>query len=154
MSHTRAALAAALSLGLAAVGYAEDRPAAPHVHRSPEMEKCIRACVECSAQCGTCFVHCTDLVASGKRDHVPSLKSCVDCGDLCAIAAKIMTRNGALIGPSCDGCAKACDACATACEKFPDDAHMKACARACRDCAKACRDMLKSAGTGGNTTGN
>jgi hypothetical protein len=127
------------------------RADAPHVHRSPEMAKCIAACAECINQCETCFVHCTNLVASGKKEHVPTLKSCVDCGDLCAIAAKIMSRDGALIGPSCEGCAKGCDACASACEKFPGDDHMKACAKACRDCSKACHEMLKSIGT--STTG-
>jgi hypothetical protein len=92
-------------------------------------------------------VHCTGLVASGKKEHLATLKSCVDCGDLCAMAAKIMTRDGALIGPACDGCAKGCDLCAASCEKSPKDEHMAACARACRDCAKTCREMVKSAGS-------
>jgi hypothetical protein len=144
MRQARALLAAALVTCLPTAARTEDKPAAPHVHRSPEMQKCIEACVACTNQCETCFVHCTGLVASGKKEHVATLKSCVDCGDLCAVAGKIMSRDGALIGPACDGCAKACDACAASCEKFPKDEHMAACARACRDCSKACREMLKS----------
>jgi hypothetical protein len=143
MSFSHAGLATAVALCLVAVARA-DQPAAPHVHRSPEMEKCIAACIACTDQCETCFVHCTGLVASGKKEHVPTLKSCVDCGDLCAVAGKIMARNGALIGPACEGCAKACDGCAAACEKHPEDEHMKACAKACRDCSTACREMVKS----------
>jgi hypothetical protein len=123
---------------------ADDKPAAPHIHRSPTMDKCIAACVACTNQCESCFVHCTNLVEAGKKEHVTTLKSCIDCGDLCAIAGKIMSRDGALIMPACEGCAKGCDACATACEKFPDDEHMKACAKSCRDCAKSCREMLRS----------
>ena len=146
MRRIHAGLAAALALGLLSAVRAADKTA-PHVHRSPAMQKCIAACRDCTDQCETCFVHCTNLVASGKKEHLPTLKSCIDCGDLCAIAAKIMARNGALVGPSCDGCAKGCDACATACEKYPDDEHMKACAKACRDCAKVCRAMLKETGT-------
>ncbi len=146
MRHTRAALAAALVLGLSIAARADDRPAAPHVHRSPAMQKCIEACLACTNQCATCFVHCTNLVAEGKKEHVSTLKTCVDCGDVCAVAAKIMARDGALVGPVCEGCALACDACAAACEKHPNDEHMKACAAACRDCAKACREMEKSIG--------
>jgi hypothetical protein len=144
MRHVRALLAAALVTCLPTAARTEDKPAAPHVHRSPEMQKCIEACVTCTNQCETCFVHCTGLVASGKKEHVATLKSCVDCGDLCAVAGKIMSRDGSLIGPACEGCAKGCDACAASCEKFPKDEHMAACARACRDCSKACREMLKS----------
>jgi hypothetical protein len=147
MHLTHAGLAAALMLCLVGGVRAEDKPAVPHVHRSPEMAKCITACVECINQCGSCFVHCTNLVASGKKEHVPTLKSCIDCGDLCAIAAKIMVRDGALVGPACEGCIKGCDACAAACEKYPTDDHMKACAKACRDCSRACHEMLKSMGT-------
>jgi hypothetical protein len=143
MRRIHAGLAAALVLGLVAVVHAEDKKAAPHVHRSPAMQKCLEACLDCANQCETCFVHCTGLVASGKKEHVPTLKSCVDCGDLCTVAAKIIARDGALVGPACEGCAKGCDACATQCEKFPDDEHMKACAKSCRDCSKACQEMLK-----------
>jgi hypothetical protein len=143
MSYVHSGLAVAIALSLLTVVRADEKQSAPHVHRSPAMQKCISACRDCSDQCETCFVHCTNMVAGGKKEHLATLKSCIDCGDLCAIAAKIMTRDGALIGPSCDGCAKGCDACAIACEKFPDDEHMKACAKACRDCAKACREMLK-----------
>jgi len=147
MRHVRAILTAALAAGLLTAARADDKPAAHHVHRSPQLEKCIAACVSCANQCESCFVHCTNLVASGKKEHVATLKACVDCGDLCTLAAKIMSRDGALIGPACEGCAKGCDACAASCEKTPDDEHMAACARACRDCAKACREMLKSTGS-------
>jgi hypothetical protein len=147
MRRVHAGLVAALALSLLSSARAEKKDAPPHVHRSPVMQQCIDACHECTNQCETCFVHCTGLVASGKKEHIPTLKSCVDCGDLCAMAAKIMSRDGALIGPACEGCARGCDDCAAACEKFPDDAHMKACAKSCRACSKACREMVKSAGT-------
>jgi hypothetical protein len=144
MRRIHAGLAVGLVLALASVGGAEDQPAAPHVHRSPVMQKCLDACLACANQCASCFVHCTNLVASGKKEHLATMKSCLDCGDLCVVAAKIISRDGALVVAACEGCAKACDACATECEKFPSDEHMAACAKACRDCAKACREMVKS----------
>jgi hypothetical protein len=119
---------------------------AHHAHHSPEMEKCLKACAACARECESCFDHCAMLTAQGRKEHLTTLRTCVDCGDLCAVSAKIISRNGALMVASCDGCAKACDACGDECEKYPDDAHMKACAKACRECARACRDMIKSAG--------
>jgi hypothetical protein len=142
MRRILVALTVALAPGLGAAARADD-PHAGHVHLSPEMEKCLAACRDCSSECGKCFVHCTAMVASGKKDHLTTLKTCVDCGDICALAAKLISRGGALVDPMCEGCAKACDACGAACAKFPDDSHMKACAKSCADCAKACREMLK-----------
>jgi hypothetical protein len=144
MHYRRVGLAVALTLGLVVTARAEDKVSAPHVHRSPEMEKCIKACHDCAVQCESCFNHCAHLAAEGKKEHLATLKSCVDCGDLCIVAAKIMLRDGALVGAACDGCAKACDGCAAACDKFPMDDHMKACAKACKDCSKACQEMEKS----------
>ena len=117
-------------------------------HHSPEMNRCFKACTDCSRECASCFDHCTMLTAQGKKEHVVTLRTCVDCSDLCAVSAKIIARNGALMGASCEGCARACDACGQECEKYPDDSHMKACARSCRDCARACRDMIKTLGHG------
>jgi hypothetical protein len=151
MRHTRAALTAALALGLFTAARGDEQKAAPHHHRGPEMEKCLKACVDCAGQCESCFVHCTNLVASGKKEHVTTLRTCLDCGDVCVLAAKVISRDGALAGAICEGCAKACDGCGDACEKHPGDEHMKACAKACRDCSKACREMVKSTARAGGT---
>jgi hypothetical protein len=86
------------------------------------------------------------MVADGQKDHLRTLGTCVDCGDYCSLAAKVVSRHGPLAVPTCEGCAKACEVCAVACEKYPDDEHMKRCATACRDCAKACREMVTTAG--------
>src|SRR5262249_31518115 len=111
-------------------------------------ESCMKACAACARQCESCFNHCAHLVAQGRKEHLSTLKTCVDCGDVCSLAAKVLARDGALAAPICDGCAKACDACAAACEKHPDDEHMRACAKACRECAKECRAMIRAAGAG------
>jgi hypothetical protein len=144
----RAAVAlAALSLFAVTFGpgrAAEEKPV--HVHRSAEMEKCLKACAECVSECESCFHHCVELTASGHKEHVKTLKTCVDCGDICATAAKIIARQGALSAQACEGWALACDACGAECEKFSADAHMKACAKTCKECAAACREMIKHVG--------
>jgi hypothetical protein len=104
--------------------------------------KCAKACGDCMAACDSCARHCAGLVADGKKEHVPTMQSCLDCADVCAMAGKISAREGPMAVGACKGCAEACESCATACEKFPQDDHMKACAKSCRDCAAACKEMV------------
>jgi hypothetical protein len=134
--------------GLGGLGApADDRqPGSPHAHG--EFEKCARACADCQLECESCFAHCSHLVAEGRKEHVRTMHTCNDCGDFCALAAKITARHGPMSVTTCEACAKVCDVCLGACEKFPEDEHMKACAKSCRDCAKACREMIEHAGSG------
>ncbi len=115
-------------------------------HMSAEMEKCLKECVRCAKECESCFQHCVGLVAEGHKEHVHTLRTCIDCADYCALAAKLISRHAAIVNPICDACAKACDTCGAACEKHSHDEQMKRCAEACKDCAKACRDMVKAGG--------
>jgi hypothetical protein len=106
-------------------------------------EQCAKACADCLRECESCAHHCADLVAAGKKEHLRTLGTCADCADVCAAAAKIVSRHGPLAGTICESCARACGECAAECEKTPGDEHMKRCAKVCRDCEKACRDMLE-----------
>jgi hypothetical protein len=110
------------------------------------MDQCATACAECMRACESCASHCAHMVASGDKEHLVTLGTCSDCGEICAAAAKIVSRQGPMAGTICEACAKACDTCCAACEKFPQDKHMNECAKACRDCAKACRNMLQHIG--------
>jgi hypothetical protein len=112
-------------------------------------DQCAKACTECLRECESCAHHCAHLVASGKKDHLRTLGTCADCAEVCAAAAKIVSRYGPLAGTMCESCAKACDTCAAECETHGNDEHMKRCAKVCRDCARACRDMLKHLGQDG-----
>jgi hypothetical protein len=138
-----AAVLALVGLGWTATRGADKEPAPPHAHG--EFDKCARACAECMVQCESCFAHCARLVAEGKKEHALTVQTCNDCGDFCALAARVSGRRGPTAVTTCEACAKVCDTCGAACEKFPDDDHMKACAKACRDCAKACREMVEHA---------
>jgi hypothetical protein len=137
------ALALAAFGGRSAPG---DERAAGSAHEHGD-DACARACADCMLACESCFNHCAGLVADGKKDHARTMQTCNDCGDFCALAAKIVGRHGPMKVTTCEACAKVCDTCGGACEKFPDDGHMKACAKSCRDCAKACREMIKHAGS-------
>ncbi len=140
------AVLALVGLGGPATSAEDKDTAAPHAHG--EFDKCARACAECMLQCESCLHHCFHLVLEGKKEHARTAGTCADCGDFCALAVKVVSRRGPTAVTTCEACAKVCDTCGEACEKFPDDEHMKTCARACRDCAKACREMIHHAGHG------
>jgi hypothetical protein len=123
---------------------AEPKVAPPHHHATPEMEACLKACAHCAKECESCFAHCVGMVAEGKKEHVATLRSCNDCGDMCAMSGKLIARDGAFMNQMCEACAKACDGCGAECAKFPHDEHMARCAQACKDCAAACREMVKA----------
>jgi hypothetical protein len=109
---------------------------------------CAKACTLCMRECESCAHHCVHLIAGGNKDHLRTLGTCADCSEFCAAAAKVTSHHGPMAGLMCEACAKACDSCGTECEKFPDDEHMKRCAKACRECAKACREMIEQVGKG------
>jgi hypothetical protein len=138
-------LVAAAALGFAADDRAKDAKGSPH----GALSQCCRACADCMQQCESCAAHCVRLVSDGKTEHLRTMALCADCGDVCALAAKLTARHGPLVVTVCEACAKACDQCAAACEKHPGDKHMRACAESCRDCAKACREMVKDLGKAG-----
>ena len=116
-----------------------------HAHAHDHVDDCAQACADCQLLCQSCRSHCEDLVAAGKKQHVKTMKLCADCGDICALAANIVARHGALSITACEACAKACDECGKACAQFADDEHMQKCAKECKKCATACRDMIKHA---------
>jgi hypothetical protein len=104
---------------------------------------CAKACSDCALQCDSCYHHCLHLLKEGKKEHERSMRLCVDCAEVCRLAATLSARESHLAVYACDGCAKSCDDCAALCETSKDDKHMADCARSCRDCAKACREMIK-----------
>lgn len=130
----------ALAAFAVAPGYGDENK--HHAH----FAACAKACADCQNSCASCQAHCANLVADGKKEHLATMQLCADCTDVCAAAAKIVSRGGPMAALICEPCAKACDVCGAACEKHPNDEHMKACARSCRECAKACREMLKHVG--------
>jgi hypothetical protein len=106
-------------------------------------DKCSEACSACQLACHACHHHCMGLLEEGKKEHALTAKLCSDCGDICALAANIVARHGALAGTICEACAKACDDCGNQCMKYENDPIMKRCADECKRCAAACREMMK-----------
>src|SRR6516165_291602 len=100
---------AALAVGLT-IGLGAERLAAadhPRHHATAEMEKCLKECARCAKECESCLTHCVYLVADGKKEHVRTLRTCNDCGDMCAMAGKFVARDGPFMNQMCDACARA-----------------------------------------------
>ena len=111
-------------------------------HGDSGMQKCAAECYDCAQECDSCAMHCTEMVAKGKQDHISTLRSCLDCADICRAAGASSARSGVHSATICKACADVCEACAAACEKHKDDDLMAKCAKACRECAKECRNMV------------
>jgi hypothetical protein len=112
-------------------------------HNDSHFKNCAKACAECQLECHSCQHHCEDLVGAGKKEHIKTMKLCSDCGDICAVAASIVSRHGALSTIVCEACIKACEECGQACAHFATDEHMRKCSEECKKCATACREMIK-----------
>jgi hypothetical protein len=108
--------------------------------------KCAKVCAACQVECDSCFAHCLELAAGGKKEHQKTAQLCTDCAECCKSCATLCARKSPLAAPMLECCVKCCEKCAAACEKFPDDKHMAQCAKSCRDCAKECTDLLNHVG--------
>jgi len=135
----------AAALAVIVLSTAGQAVSAEHEH-AEHFTKCAKVCANCQVECDSCFKHCLDLVAGGKKEHAATAQLCVDCAECCKTCSTLCARQSPLSRPMLECCAKCCDDCAAACEKFPDDKHMATCAKSCRDCAKECREMLKHLG--------
>lgn len=116
-----------------------------HTEHEKMLQDCAKACSDCQRACDVCSTHCAHQVHEGKKEHMATLMTCQDCSTFCVAASQITARGGPFAKLICTSCADACAACGAECEKFPNDAHMKACAEECRRCEKACRAMGKHA---------
>jgi hypothetical protein len=105
----------------------------------------IEALIACSEACTACADACLS------EDMVTDLTKCIrtnlDCADICATTARVLSRHtgyDANISRSLlQACATACQACGDECARHADmHEHCRICADACRACEQACRDLL------------
>lgn len=119
------------------------QPKAVDAHMSAFMD-CAKACDDCARICNLCAAHCTKMAVDGKKEHLATVRTCVDCASICKSASEIVIKSGPFSDLICTACADACKRCGDACEKHADhDPIMKQCAAECRRCEKACRMMMK-----------
>jgi hypothetical protein len=108
-------------------------------------ERCARACMDCEMMCNHAFHHCYEQIKAGKQDYARPMHLCVDCGDVCSTAGKLVARMSPLMTHTCRACAASCDDCIAACEKL-DTPDIKEFVATLRKCAKSCREMVQAMG--------
>lgn len=104
--------------------------------------QCVESCTDCMNWCNECYVHCFREVSKGKSQYAKVMQLCVDCGEICGTAAKLVARESVVMSHACQACAAGCEDCIAECEKL-DDPKTKEAIDSMRKCAGSCRAMLK-----------
>lgn len=126
----------------------DSHPAASTVDRA-KLTECIEACLGCAQACTACADACL------AEDMVAELRTCIrtdlDCADLCATTARVLSRQtGFDAGPVralLEACRTACRTCGDECAGHAEmHEHCRVCAEACRRCEQACADLLTALG--------
>jgi hypothetical protein len=119
----------------------------PHTFRADEdvLAAVIDALTDCAQAC-TADVS-ADLSEPELADMVRCIRLCLDCADICAASAAVVSRQApfdpGVIRPLLEACAASCRSCGDECEHHAArHAHCRVCAEACRRCERACRDLL------------
>jgi hypothetical protein len=95
--------------------------------------------------CTSCADAC--LGEKGVQNLVRCIRLNLDCADICAVTARLLTRQTepplALLRRQLEVCEAACQACEAECDQHAHHhEHCRVCAEACRRCAEACHALL------------
>lgn len=115
----------------------------PQNPMSPELQACIRACLECHQACTETAAH----VLHGTSGHSEGqhLVALLDCAQIASVSADFMARRSPHHRHVCAECAEISAECARLCDSHADpDGKMKQCAEACRRCSQSCAAMGES----------
>jgi Domain of Unknown Function (DUF326) len=105
----------------------------------------IDALTDCAQAC-TADVS-ADLSEPQLAEMVTCIRLCLDCADICAASAAVVSRQAAydpaVVRPLLEASAASCRSCGDECERHAaHHPHCRVCAAACRRCEQACRDLL------------
>ncbi|MEE6273166.1 four-helix bundle copper-binding protein [Georgenia sp. MJ206] len=109
------------------------------------LARTIDALVECAQACTACADACLS------EEMVAELRACIrrnlDCADICAATATVLTRQAgydeSVARAQLQACVLACRSCGDECASHAEmHEHCKVCAEACRRCEEACAGLL------------
>jgi hypothetical protein len=109
---------------------------------------CIEACSGCELACLACADACL------AEPLVDMLRRCIQlnqaCADICALTARITTRDTAsmdVLRLQLQACAAICAQCRAECEKHAKShEHCGHCAQMCSRCEEACQTLIAAVG--------
>jgi hypothetical protein len=105
----------------------------------------IDALTDCAQACTA--DNAADLSEQNVSEMVRCIRLCLDCSDVCAATAGVVSRqaeyDAGVVRPLLESCAASCRRCGDECERHAEHhAHCRVCAEACRRCEQACHDLL------------
>jgi hypothetical protein len=105
--------------------------------QSPEMEECIRTCLECHQVClHMAMTHCLEM--GGEHTKPAHFRLMINCAEICQTSANFMLSGSDLHKLTCGVCAEVCARCADDCERVGE---MEDCVQICHRCAESCQRM-------------
>ena len=111
----------------------------------------LAATIDALIACGQACTACADACLS--EEMVADLTKCIrtnlDCADICATTARVLSRHTGydanISRTLLEACIMACKSCGDECARHAEHHdHCRICADACRHCEQACRDLLAS----------
>lgn len=111
------------------------------------VSRTIEAALDCVHTCTACADACL------AEEMVGDLRRCIridlDCADVCATSARVLSRQTEpawdLLRAQVGACYRACGECAEECERHAGmHEHCRICAEACRRCEDSCSRLLKA----------
>ena len=119
----------------------------PRTYRADEdlLATIIDALTDCAQACIADVS--ADLSEPQLAEMVTCIRLCLDCADICAASAAVVSRQAAfdpgVVRPLLEACAASCRSCGDECEHHaPHMPHCRVCLEACRRCERACWDLL------------
>ena len=105
----------------------------------------IDAAGDCAQACG--IDTDADLSEPHLAEMIACIRLCMNCADICAVTATVLSRPATLdsrvVRPQVEACIAICRSCGDECERHaPRHAHCQVCAEACRRCEQACGELL------------
>lgn len=112
-----------------------------------KLAETIDTLIACSEACTACADAC--LSESMVAELTKCVRTNLDCADICATTARVLSRHTGydanISRTLLEACAMACKSCGDECARHADaHEHCRICAGACRACEQACRDLLST----------
>jgi uncharacterized membrane protein len=104
----------------------------------------IDAMSDCAQACSA--DNDADLSERDVTEMVRCIRLCMDCTDICAAAAAVISRpanyDPDVTRPLLQACAAICKSCGDECQRHAHMPHCRICAEACRHCEQSCQELL------------
>ncbi|MDF6102758.1 four-helix bundle copper-binding protein [Gordonia hongkongensis] len=116
-------------------------------------EELLAAAIDAATDCAQVCTACADACLAEKSvgDLVACIRTDLDCADICAVTARVLTRrtrpDDEVVRAVLRACIDACRACGGECAQHAEmHEHCRLCAEACGRCEEACRELAATLG--------